>query len=202
MRVLMRTCRDTLHESLDCMLGFTILSVGADIAPCQLFQHLPVIPLVSNRPSRISERQEIVFQGPRCCGFLFRAGAHVFQPPKEANEQRTNCIPGDSKKGANLFKTRCAQCHTLGEGEGNKIGPNLHGLFGRQTGTVDGYAYTDANKQKAIVWSEATLVCLLFCDFGTKITNWTLVRVPREPKEVHPRHQDGFRWIEEGQGSQ
>ncbi|RAL64056.1 hypothetical protein DID88_003244 [Monilinia fructigena] len=45
--------------------------------------------------------------------------------------------PGDAKKGANLFKTRCAQCHTLGE--------------------VEGYAYTDANKQKAITWNEETL---------------------------------------------
>ncbi|ESZ95983.1 cytochrome c [Sclerotinia borealis F-4128] len=65
---------------------------------------------------------------------------------------------GDSKKGANLFKTRCAQCHTLAEGEPNKIGPNLHALFGRQTGSVEGYSYTDANKQKAITWGEDTLV--------------------------------------------
>ncbi|ELR02618.1 iso-1-cytochrome c [Pseudogymnoascus destructans] len=64
---------------------------------------------------------------------------------------------GDSKKGANLFKTRCAQCHTLGDGEANKIGPNLHGLFGRQTGAVEGFAYTDANKQKAITWNTDTL---------------------------------------------
>lgn len=64
---------------------------------------------------------------------------------------------GDSKKGANLFKTRCAQCHTLEAGGGNKIGPALHGLFGRKTGSVDGYAYTDANKQKGITWDENTL---------------------------------------------
>jgi len=64
---------------------------------------------------------------------------------------------GDAKKGANLFKTRCAQCHTLGEGEGNKIGPNLHGLFGRHTGSVEGFSYTDANKQKAIEWNTDTL---------------------------------------------
>ncbi len=65
---------------------------------------------------------------------------------------------GDSKKGANLFKTRCAQCHTVESGGGNKIGPALHGLFGRKTGSVDGYAYTDANKQKGITWDESTLV--------------------------------------------
>lgn len=71
----------------------------------------------------------------------------------------SNILTGDAKKGANLFKTRCAQCHTLGEGEGNKIGPNLHGLFGRHTGSVPGFAYTDANKAKGIEWNTDTLVC-------------------------------------------
>ncbi|EXJ90845.1 cytochrome c [Capronia coronata CBS 617.96] len=65
--------------------------------------------------------------------------------------------PGDAKKGANLFKTRCAQCHTVVESEGNKIGPNLHGLFGRKTGSVEGFSYTDANKAKGITWNEDTL---------------------------------------------
>lgn len=64
---------------------------------------------------------------------------------------------GDAKKGATLFKTRCAQCHTLAAGEPNKVGPNLHGLIGRKTGSVDGFSYTSANVNKGITWEENTL---------------------------------------------
>ena len=36
-------------------------------------------------------------------------------------------------------------------------GPNLGGLFGRVSGTQEGYAYSKANKEKAVEWSEETL---------------------------------------------
>ncbi|KAB5534412.1 hypothetical protein DKX38_017498 [Salix brachista] len=38
--------------------------------------------------------------------------------------------PGDSKVGEKIFKTKCAQCHTVDKGTGHKQGLNLNGLFG------------------------------------------------------------------------
>src|SRR3569833_1425417 len=35
---------------------------------------------------------------------------------------------------------------------------------------------------------------------GVSILTWPSVRIPREPQEVYPRHQDGLRWSEEGEG--
>jgi len=37
------------------------------------------------------------------------------------------------------------------------VGPNLHGLFGRQSGTTAGYSYSAGNKNKAVIWGEDTL---------------------------------------------
>ncbi len=63
----------------------------------------------------------------------------------------------DPQKGAALFQNRCSSCHTIQESVSNKIGPPLHGLFGRQAGTVAGYNYSADMRASRIVWNAQTL---------------------------------------------
>jgi cytochrome c len=60
----------------------------------------------------------------------------------------------DVAKGEISFH-KCLPCHSIGDDAQNKIGPELNGLDGRHSGSVDGFDYSDANKNSGIVWNEA-----------------------------------------------
>ena len=57
-----------------------------------------------------------------------------------------------SADGAKIFK-KCAACHSIAQGGGNKIGPALWGVLGRKAGTVPGYKYSKSIVAYGKPWS-------------------------------------------------
>lgn len=63
---------------------------------------------------------------------------------------------GDPVHGQQLF-SRCGACHSIDAGGPNRVGPNLHGVIGRQVGKAPGFRYSDALKAQSFVWDDARL---------------------------------------------
>lgn len=61
----------------------------------------------------------------------------------------------DAAAGQKVFLV-CKTCHQAGDTAKNAVGPVLNGLFGRKSGSVEGYSYSAANKNSGITWDEAT----------------------------------------------
>jgi cytochrome c len=59
----------------------------------------------------------------------------------------------DNSEGEKSFG-KCLPCHSVGPGARNKVGPVLNGLEGRKAGTIEGFSYTEANRNSGIVWNE------------------------------------------------
>lgn len=51
---------------------------------------------------------------------------------------------------------QCRSCHSPQAGK-HGVGPSLHAILGRPAGSIEGFNYTSALKQSAIVWNRETL---------------------------------------------
>lgn len=54
--------------------------------------------------------------------------------------------------GEKVFK-KCAACHSISKGGGNKIGPALYGILGRNAGSNSDYKYSKAMSAYGKAWS-------------------------------------------------
>src|SRR5215472_7951132 len=62
-------------------------------------------------------------------------------------------MAADASHGKELFLT-CAACHTE---KPDAIGPNLRGIFGRKSATLDDFRYSNAMKRANLVWDDDNL---------------------------------------------
>ena len=64
---------------------------------------------------------------------------------------------GDAAAGATAF-ARCRACHLFDDTGRHRVGPNLAGVFGRTSGTVEDFPrYSENMLTSGIVWDDATL---------------------------------------------
>lgn len=59
----------------------------------------------------------------------------------------------DVEAGKSIFN-KCRACHQVGETAKNAVGPKLNGLFGRKSGSIEGFNYSEANKSSGVTWTE------------------------------------------------
>jgi cytochrome c len=60
----------------------------------------------------------------------------------------------DSARGKDVFERRCGGCHGL---DNDKEGPRLRNVFGRPSGSVSSFRYSDAFKNAHITWNAELL---------------------------------------------
>ena len=61
-----------------------------------------------------------------------------------------------TERGAVVFR-KCRTCHTLAEGDRNKVGPNLWGVFGREAGSRADFTYSKAMQNLDVIWDDAKM---------------------------------------------
>ena len=118
------------------------------------------------------------------CLMTVAAAALLLAVPGRAGAQ-----DGNAEEGAEVFK-KCRACHDVGPDAKNKVGPVLNGIVGRKAGTIDGFAYSDANKSsgaKGLTWTEDVLLKYLESPLtfmpGTKMA-FAGLKDPQDRKDV------------------
>lgn len=69
---------------------------------------------------------------------------------------RSATARADTAAGETVFKSRCANCHTLTGGL-STIAQDLTGVVGRKAGSLKGYQYSAALRNSDIVWTPEKL---------------------------------------------
>ena len=123
------------------------------------------------------------------------AEANTAAPAAAAAPAADNTDTLDGSKFASFTRTaaagekvflNCKTCHSSEAGK-NMVGPSLHAIQGRKSGSVPGYSYSVANKNSGITWTNEKLFQYLEAPQriipGTKMT-YTGLKDPQKRADV------------------
>lgn len=68
-----------------------------------------------------------------------------------------NAQAADAAAGETVFKRFCTACHIATADGRRGVGPTLFGVVGRKSGSIDGFRYSNANKNANITWTPEIL---------------------------------------------
>ncbi|MHC8285991.1 c-type cytochrome [Pseudomonas sp. XS1P51] len=71
-----------------------------------------------------------------------------------------DCAP-DQGHGAQVFANECGVCHSVTKGMTGMMGPNLAGVLGRKSGSLEGFNYSQAMRSKDINWQAENIAQLI-----------------------------------------
>ena len=87
---------------------------------------------------------------------VLAVGCAVVVSVAAATDLESRRAGANLKRGQMLY-LQCKACHDVEAGLPHKVGPNLHGIFGRRAGTAAGFKYTDAMVKSGIVWTPESM---------------------------------------------
>ena len=67
----------------------------------------------------------------------------------------------DTSHGAQVFAAECGVCHAVSKGTTGMMGPNLAGVYGRKSGSLAGFSYSQAMRDKDVTWQAETITQLI-----------------------------------------
>jgi cytochrome c2 len=88
----------------------------------------------------------------------------------------------EEERGFRLYQQHCRTCHVM-EPADHRLGPSLHGIVGRQAGTIPGFRFSQSMARSGIVWDVATLDAFLADPVGFMPGNGMLYMGMASPED-------------------
>ena len=78
----------------------------------------------------------------------------------------------DTSHGAQVFAAECGVCHAVSKGTTGMMGPNLAGVYGRKSGSLAGFSYSQAMRDKDVTWQADNITQLAWVADRTGAIGW------------------------------